>query len=48
MGRFVANGVFQWSHFFSEMDRAVSNMRDRSRECVQWSHFFSEMDRRDR
>ena len=34
---------FQWSHFFSEMDR--QGCRDIQINLMfQWSHFFSEMD----
>ena len=39
--------MFQWSHFFSEMDRDVfvgDIVFDEN--GFQWSHFFSEMDSR--
>ena len=37
---------FQWSHFFSEMDRRKALESSRQYLMVfQWSHFFSEMDR---
>ena len=38
--------MFQWSHFFSEMDSYVTFVYSHHcRSGFQWSHFFSEMDR---
>jgi len=38
------NGRFQWSHFFSEMDRGITQIVNGNQMVFQWSHFFSEMD----